>query len=78
MFSLNESPLSPEETLEFILKSCRANIILIDTEELTEFADVIINNGDNFIKINTSTQCFNNINPCDVWFKIKNIFEEKE
>jgi len=60
-FSLDASPMTSAETLDFISKSCRPSVILTDSEELSDYSDITAHDG---------------INTHDLWDKIKAIYKE--
>jgi len=61
-FSLEVSPLTPAETLEFVIKSCRPSVVLHDILELEKSSDI-------------STRSYADITPDCFWNKIREKFE---
>jgi hypothetical protein len=77
VFSFEASPMNRSDTLEYITKSCRPNIILTDSDELTDYADIIAsNNIEKNSEITSKTKCFNNIIAYDLWSETKKLYEE--
>jgi hypothetical protein len=76
VFSIRSSPMSRFVTLDYISKSCRPNVILIDSDELKDYTDIIVyNNIEKSYKITSKIKCFNNISAYDLWKKTKKIYE---
>jgi hypothetical protein len=77
IFSFKSSPMSSSDTLDYITKSCRPNVILTDSDELTDYADLVVyNNIEKISKMETKTNCFNNISAYDLWKETKKLYEE--
>jgi hypothetical protein len=77
IFSFKSSPMNRSDTLEYITKSCRPNVILTDSDELTDYADIVVyNNTEKTRKIETKTKCLNNISAYDMWSETKKLYEE--
>jgi ribosomal protein S17 len=77
VFSFETSPMSRTETLNYITKSCRPNVILTDSDELTDYADIIaFNNFEKNPEITSKIKCFNNISAYDLWKETKKLYEE--
>jgi len=78
-FTLESSPMSSIETLDFISKLCRPSIILINSQELINYADVIIRNDEIEVYISDSqTLRFKHSTFNYLWKIIKKIFESKK
>jgi hypothetical protein len=77
IFSFGSSPMSRTETFNYITKSCRPNVILTDSDELTDYVDIIaFNNFEKNSEITSKTKCFNNISAYDLWSETKKLYEE--
>jgi hypothetical protein len=77
IFSFKSSPMNRSDTLEYITKSCRPNVILTDSDELTDYADIIVsNNIEKNSEITPKAKCFNNISVYDLWKETKKLYEE--
>jgi hypothetical protein len=76
IFSFESSPMNYSDTLAYISKSCRPNVILTDSKELISYADIIVyNNVYERYDISEKTKCFNNLSAYDVWNETKKIYE---
>jgi hypothetical protein len=76
IFSFGSSPMSHSDALDYITKSCRPNVILTDSDELIDYADLIVyNNVEISSDISTKTKCFKNISAFDLWNETKKTHE---
>jgi hypothetical protein len=77
VFSFGSSPMTHLDTFDYITKSCRPNVILTDSDELIDYADIIVyNNVEKKSEIKAKAECFKNICAYDLWIETKKLYEE--
>ena len=79
-FSLESHKMPLPETLLFITRLCRPSVIVTNEWELTYSADVIVQDGIAYKKIDSAarlTCLFSEVTPEGVWQKVCELFENK-